>query len=348
MPTFNRNVVFYDIIEFLRRLIFYGVFIQDIQIHLTNHYIFLGEDFLDCENIFKSYLPKPCFELPVTGCSSRSEFHMKFSSTSEWFQHKSSSSLFFTFGVVFINTYNLLLPVSLRGLEVTMTNGKFNLNYGVHFELREGTKMPNSEACRPFELVESDIFNFVSCGAFLRTFLTSLYPLLPNWLGFDKSADSVLAIDNMKSELLLGSDISNRLWCTGAPVFPDRIYGVFQFSSSFNLSVLGQEIHIPAPLKGHAFCLIVGICQDNWQSIFLMIPDESRHILKTINIFQHLKNKSGISVLPRGLGLSVNDGIKAAQHLSELTLWNGDNLFNPYVFFQCRIFFPVRKKYKRR
>ena len=159
----------------------------------------------------------------------------------------------------------------------------FNLSHGVKYDIEDGFLYVAEETpsdCKSFELVASDIFDFISHGSFFRTLLVSLYPALPNWISFDKTTDSVLALQDMKSDLIYGKDMADVEWCDGAPTVSNHLYTVFTFDSNFSLSVLGEAIKVPVLLEGEKFCLIVDLCHANGGSVFLMIPPESKDILE--------------------------------------------------------------------
>ncbi|XP_053397078.1 uncharacterized protein LOC128556350 [Mercenaria mercenaria] len=280
-------------------------------------------------------LPKACFVLPLTGCTHGTDTNIQLTSTSEWYSLVKQPSVFFTLGITFVKVNVLSLPISIRGLEVMMSEGQFNLNHGTTYNTEDGSVFVSNETqpdCKSFELVESDIFDFISHGSFFRTLLVSLFPTLPNWISFDKSSDSVLSVQDMKSDLIYGKDMDEKEWCDGAPVKKDHLYTAFTFDSNFSLSVLGRDVKLPVPMKGNKFCVIVDLCHANGGSVFLMIPTASRKFLENVNIFQQLKQKYSLEILPRGIGISVVNGINVHSHKSELKLWNGDTTFKYPVF----------------
>ncbi|XP_060574162.1 uncharacterized protein LOC132731881, partial [Ruditapes philippinarum] len=280
-------------------------------------------------------LPKACFVMPLAHCTDGKDQSTQLTSTSEWYSLTTDISTSFTLGIVFIKVNDLSLPLSIQGLEVTISSGKFSLNYGTKHNSSEGNIIRNSDTpadCKSFELVESDIFEFISAGSFLKTYLLNLFPALPNWIKFEKTRESILAIRDLKSDLVYGRHMEQTSWCEGAPVFDDHLYSVFRFGSSFSLEILGDMIKVPKILSGQKFCFIVDLCQSNGGSIFFMVPEESRGILETINMFKLLKEENDLTIHPRGIGISIDNGINVHKDSTELQLWNGDKMFQYPVF----------------
>ncbi|XP_053373366.1 uncharacterized protein LOC123544865 [Mercenaria mercenaria] len=270
-------------------------------------------------------LPEACFSLSVTQCTGGTNSNMKLKSTSEWYRLREQPSVFYTFGIAFVENNVMALPASLQGLAITLAERECRISNIVSYKPDDGNLLFSEEPqndCKVLNLTGSDIFDFISHESFLRTYLSFLSPSLPNWIKFGTSSDSVLSIQDLKSEILYGDEIKDTAWCNEAPVLDDHIYNVFRFDSNISLSILGHAIKLPLPSKGNKFCIIVGLGQNSRGSFFLMIPEESRSIFDNINIFQQLKAKYGLSVLPRGIGLSV-----VSSHSSELKLWNGDAMF---------------------
>lgn len=275
-------------------------------------------------------MPKACFVLPLPKCRDGENIGTKLTSTSEWYKLTVDQTLAFTLGIVFVKVNDLSLPLSLKGLEVKISSGELEINYGTKFTSGEGSIIINDETpaeCKSFELVESDIFEFISAGSFLTTYLLNLFPALPNWIKFEKSRDSFLAIQDLKSDLVHGRNMEKMTWCEGAPVLHDHLYSVFRFGSSFSLEVLGEKIKIPKLLAGHKFCFIIDICHSNGGSIFFMVPEESRGMFENINVFEQLKLKDKMTLHPKGFGISLVNGINVKHKTTDIELWNGDVMF---------------------
>ncbi|XP_053380102.1 uncharacterized protein LOC123547975 [Mercenaria mercenaria] len=282
----------------------------------------------------RQLLPKPCFTVQLVHCTDGNDIKIYLASTSEWYRLTDDTDVMYTLGIVFVEVNDLSIPMSLKGIEVTLRNDEFVFNYGVQYGSAQGTLIENDltpEDCRSFELVEADFFDFTSMDSFMKTFLLSLFPALPDWLRFEKSSTEILSVQNLRSDLIYGRNMERVSWCTGAPVLPDHLYTVFRFDTGLTLSVMGSEVDIPKSLNSRKFCLIVDLCHSYGGTVFLMIPEESRNFLLDINIFQTLKEEQNIHILPRGIGISLVNGINANYHTLSRQLWNGDLMFKPLL-----------------
>lgn len=266
----------------------------------------------------------------MTHCTDGNENHLQLTSTSEWYSLTANPATSYTFGIVFVKVNRLSLPLSIQGIDVSVTVGECRVNYGTVYNTSDGSLILNDETppdCKSFELQQSDIFDFISSESFLATYLHGLFPALPDWIAFETSRDSILAIQDLKTDLVYGKDMEHTAGCNGAPVREDHLYSVFRFDSTFSFRVLGDEISVPKPLGGNKFCFIIDLWHSNGGSIFLMVPEESRHLLQSINVFKQLKLNDNLEIHPRGIGISIVKGINVHLNTSELELWNGDAMF---------------------
>jgi hypothetical protein len=255
-------------------------------------------------------------------------------STSGWYTLNSNSNVVYTHGIVFVKMIgnNLVVPVSIRGLEVTFTAGNFKINYGVRYSSVEGLAIKNDmtpSTCKQFELVSGDIFEFIEANSFMKTLFLSLLPSLPDWLQFEKTNDEMLATQDIKSDIANGEDIDDITWCSGAPVIPDHLYAAFRFGTGFTMRVMEQFATLPNPIDGKKFCLIVDLSHSYGGTVFLMIPEGSRELLLKIDVLRNLMKTLNLQIYPRGIGISLTHGIYASYDTSSFELWNGDSMFKP-------------------
>ncbi|KAL4224218.1 EGF domain [Mactra antiquata] len=299
-------------------------------------------DIYEVVNVFELYgisrqlLSHPCFEAFITHCDGDIDLGIILLSTSEWFTSSTDPNTFYTRGITFIKLSVLPLPVSLQGIQITLTNNTFEIihSFSVPEEdsiLKDSTL--TTPKCRAIVFDDSDIYQFVSANSFFKTFLSSITPQLPGWLRLRSTNDSLLAFHDMKSDLVYGSNMDDLIECSGAPVFENVLYSVFRFDSGFSLEILGDDISIPPLLEGRKFCLIVEVCDHFEGTIFFMIPESSRGLLLELPLFKSLKDEMNLVIKPRGIGLSLNDGINARYlyNQNSTSLWNGDHLFEYQV-----------------
>ena len=267
----------------------------------------------------------------LTKCTEGDEdIEISLSSTSNWYMLKTDSTVLYSYGIIFVEVNSLSLPISLDGVEIRQRTNEFSINIGAGgYREADGVQIHNkrSDDCLSFEVTPSDMFDFISNESFLKSFLSSLKVVLPDWANFAMSNTSVLKVKDLKSELVYGNKIDEIIWCKGAPVLPTHLYSVFQFDNNFFLSVYNNEIKLPSLLLGHKFCLIIDLCHYYGGSVFFMVPEESQTFLLQLDVFKQMYERQNLLIMPRGIGVSVVKEINVRYAKNQLQLWNGDHMF---------------------
>lgn len=280
------------------------------------------------DNVFSRFeiggglLPEACFVLSLPQCTDDTNTVIRLKSTSVWYRRTDNE--YYTDGITFVERTSITLPISIRGLRVTVSETHCSISHGADYTSGEGeifTSEDTPKECLPYDFSESDVFDFISHGSFFKTYLISLGRVLPNWISFEVTSDSLLSIQDLKTDLMYGTEIKETPWCSDAPVLDDSLYNVFRFGSNFSISVQGEVIKLSLP-KSQKFCFITELCHGSECSLFLMIPEDSRRLLEGINVFQQLKQKYSLSITPKGIGLSL-----LLNPTSDVQLWNGDTMF---------------------
>ena len=278
----------------------------------------------------RQLLPAGIFPLNLTSLNNDSNNIIILSSTSKWYRLKSNPKTFYTTGIVFNEVTSVSLPMSLNGVEIVIQSGKYTIENGaISRAANEIDELVTGyiNTTNALDFTKRDIFELVSGQSFLKTYVDSLLSILPSWVSLTLNGNSAIEVHDLKTELVYGHSMEQHKNCHGAPVFEQHIYNVFIFGSQFSLSVYNNKIDLPKPLNGYKFCLIVDIYQSQGSSIFLIVPDESKHILNQFEVFQKLIKYQNISVLPRGIGISTSKGVSVHHHTKELEFWNGDAMF---------------------
>ncbi|CAG2256353.1 FBLN1_2 [Mytilus edulis] len=305
--------------------------------------------------IFQTYkinrklLPRGCALTTLMSCQGVGNgLEIQLSSTDYWYRHNTNMSIQYTYGIVFAEIDNYSIPISLSGLIVVIKTGKFELITGsVQYSETDGTQISDMHDtnCLLFSTTPKDIYDFVSSGSFLGSVFESLKNKLPSWLQFSKSGVGLLSVTDLQTHVVYGNSIDTIYECTGAPVVNDRLYSVFVFGTDMAITIYGNRIHIPEPLEGKKFCIIVDICQNTGGTVFLMLPQESRNLLDNVEMMKDITN-NGVRFRPTGIGLSLLQDIKVYYKSSELDLWNGDELFQYRTFQSANLWLGTDIEYK--
>ncbi|KAL4223228.1 Immunoglobulin C-2 Type [Mactra antiquata] len=277
-------------------------------------------------NLPRQMLPKPCFEVSFKSC----KLDLQFESTSEWFT-VNNTDFIYTFGIVFVTSRGIALPVSLQGVKVDLTNPT-ELHLTVSHSAENRTDYPskkNSDNCKNFSFSESDMFEFLTENSFIKTYFAALFPPhLPNWLTLKKANGSDMSVQDMRSELVYGKDMDTLQECAKSPVNADHLYSVFRFRTDFIVENLGR-ISLPSTNEKRKFCFITDLCQTAGGTSILMIPDESRDILYGLPFFKNLHSTMNLLVKPRGIAFSTINGLQVKKSKPLSKIWAGNQLITP-------------------
>ncbi|VDI64211.1 Hypothetical predicted protein [Mytilus galloprovincialis] len=300
-------------------------------------------------NIARRLLPRGCAFTNLMSCQGAGNgLEIKLSSTDSWYRLNTNISIQYTYGITFAEVGNFSIPVSLSGLIVVIQTGTFELITGsVKYQKTDGTQMSDmhDDNCMFFSTTPKDIYDFVSSESFLGTVFESLKNKLPSWLQFSKSGVGLLSVADLKTNVVNGNNIPTIHECTGAPVFDDRLYSVFVFGTDMSIYIYGNRIHVPGLLEGNKFCVIVDICQNTGGTVFLMLPQESRNLFDDVEMLEDM-TKNGLRFRPRGIGLSLLQGVNVHYKTSKLELWNGDQLFQYRIFSSANLWLGTDIQYK--
>ncbi|KAK3103537.1 hypothetical protein FSP39_019957 [Pinctada imbricata] len=308
------------------------------------------------ESVFKrldlprNLLPKGCHSLILHTSVGGVLQPITMLSTSPWYTRASNSDVVSTEGVVMVTKSSSVVPVSLAGVELNLSQSESIIaKYKGRFFadlIPSLAEVIDTNACIAQNLSSRDMFDFISSDSLINSMFDTLLSLLPSWLSIEKAhiingrnrratwkplhsvhrqKRSLVDINNLNTQVVLGEQVGNLQFCKGAPVKPGNRYSVLLFQTNFSVEVFNNEIFLPSSLRGEEFCLIVDISEPG--SVFLMIPDQSRDLFLKLDIFKTLKEKNGLHVKPRGIGLSLNQGVKVPSNHKELALWNGDHIF---------------------
>ncbi|XP_052786719.1 uncharacterized protein LOC128222017 [Mya arenaria] len=284
-------------------------------------------------NISNKVLPRGCSVVPLTHCGETNSMQIVLSSTSPWHEND-QLDIVFTRGISFAETSSQSFPISFAGVQYRTTTNSIKMDTEVgRWNIIDGHQKGKnkSENCLSFETTFKDLRSILMSGAFTRSIFGSFEKVLPRWLSFENNGPPMMRISDVKARLLTGEEINNGI-CRGAPLTKENIYILYSFSKQFELNLFGQNIILPNPLRGKKHCIILDVCNSYGISFFLMLPEESRDILNTIDVFSSLRKHYGISIKPIGFGLSLENNINLEKQKSSVKYWNGQIIFSHSLY----------------
>lgn len=251
-----------------------------------------------------------------------------FSSTTNWYQMSTNTSVFYTHGIVFVELDSLSLPVSVTGLRVVSTESGFDLSFGsLSFVSQNDIRLENkrNEDCFFFSTTPRDVLELMR--SFVPTFFRYIENVMPSWIRFITSDVNVVSITDLRTDMLNGRQLATDSDCKGAPLYNSHFYNVFRIGNDFNISLFGNEVSLLKSIAGNKVCILVDICQDNAETVFILLPPESRDVLDKFDFMTSIYLSSGVRFRPRGIGLSIPGSINVKNTVSSLQFWNGAEHF---------------------
>ncbi|KAH3844587.1 hypothetical protein DPMN_086846 [Dreissena polymorpha] len=220
------------------------------------------------------------------------------------------------------------MPLSVSGLQVDISTYKL-ISGSLQFSEHDGIKEEETRRheCWSFDITPRDIHDILQENSFTKTFLNNIEDVLPKWLSFSQPGRVLLGLNDLHVDIEDGSEI-NKGECKGAPLDDATLYTVFKIGKGFQISLYGKIISMPEHLQGRKYCIILDICQDFGNTVFLILPEESRDILEDVTMFQYLA-QYGIKIRPIGLGFSLSKRINV--DTSDITVWRGEDTFFKYL-----------------
>ncbi|KAH3844592.1 uncharacterized protein LOC127872819 [Dreissena polymorpha] len=299
----------------------------------SNGYICSGSDNLS-PSIFSRYglvrrlLPRGCSTILMNKCGTGNTLNIILSSTSTWYKLKTNSNIKYTFGIAFVEINALAMPLSVSGLQIDISTYKIitgSLQFSENNGIEEGETRRHE--CLSFDITPRDIYDILQENSFTKTFLNNIKDMLPPWLSFSQSGSVLLGLNDLHVDIEDGNAIEKGE-CKGAPLDAAKLYTVFKIGKGFQISLYGKNISMPEHLQGRKYCIIVDICQDFGNTVFLILPEESRDILDDVTMFQSLAHY-GIKIRPIGLGFSLTKHINV--DTTDITVWRGEDTFFKYM-----------------
>lgn len=233
---------------------------------------------------------------------------------------------------------NLVLPVSLSGVELSMTSVNLISSIIPRYTDTDGHEYGTvriSNQSYGQEIRDSDINTFIASNSFSRSFFKGLRSFLPNWMSLSNPVDSFLSVSELVTNVQRGSEVKRNRYCKNSPVHQDRLYNTFVFSTELVLDVFGDYSSVIIDQDSDRICIVTDLLQ-NGGTIFVSFPPRPPFFL---SVFNNVANNSrirkrsgndfgGLTVKTvKGFAFSVNKGINVESE-GDVQVWNGDHNVN--------------------
>lgn len=266
----------------------------------------------------QSGLPSGCFWYQLKF----GDYVLWFSSTSPWFRR---NFVVFTTGVVMLVHDPIHLPMSSDGVEIRSDS---TVNIGsLRSEEVDGIQLENHKdvPCEILVLSERDKKEFHQARSALRSLFKTLEEMLPFYIHLSLETNALSQPFVYQPQILSGNAVQEEPVCEGAPTVDERLYVVLKFDEPFVVSVLDENVKIPAG----KFCIVVDVLSADGRSVTFMFSDDFGANLHDISLVKYLQNNADLELFVLGLSFS-SPGLNHILPVEQgLPLWNGAKLFPP-------------------
>lgn len=257
---------------------------------------------------------QPSLPMPLLRCSMNPRFGVQFTSSCHW--DKDGSTLK-TKGIVFSSYNNMLLPVSVAGLKVTVRSGSSvdvevpataSVNTCGNCNNQLINLKSSTDRCYQYRPKPEDLREFVSEQSLTKTFINEVTSkLLPNWINLTVSVDGHairrLVEADYRVSIATESKVIQLPGCESVILDRRGQFSVLLHNGALDVDLQTsssdyEQIMLSFPNRGSFYCLVVDLCSGDRSPVYIGIPSTSQRDLQTINFLnEYIKRGWSFSLL---------------------------------------------------
>jgi len=261
-------------------------------------------------------------------------------STCAW---ERSDQSYTTSGIVFSRYSDLSLPLSIIGINVTLSRGSLltelpqsptssactpcdaNRNNTVHPTL---PFRPEFENCYYYNFSTNDVEDFLTTRSLATTYLSRIRSLLPTWITFTPvpGGDTSFTNDDYVSSLVVPDDISGVTGCNEIIANEPGLYSVLRYGRPV-LSILSRTqrlLYIPSR-SAAPLCFAVNLCQGMTSPIFIQLTSAPvQNSINTLSFLHPYKTRGWEFTIHSAAIFNTPESVPVNN-----TYWNGLELYQP-------------------
>ena len=264
---------------------------------------------------------------------------VELNSTCAW---ETNGQSYYTSGIVFSRYSDLSLPLSIIGINITLSRNSLltklpqsptsaactpcdaNQNNMVHPTL---PFRPEFENCYYYNFSTNDVEDFLTTRSLGTTYLSRIRSLLPTWITFTPvlNGDTTFTIDDYVSSLVVSEDISGVIGCNEIIANEPGLYSVFQYGRPVLLSISTLRTVIPSHSAAPS-CFAVNLCQGMTSPVFIQLTSAPvQNSIKTLSFLRPYDNTGGWEFTIRiAVIFNTPESVPVTS-----TYWNGLEFYQP-------------------
>ena len=287
-------------------------------------------------------LKQSCCALNTTiysNCPMKAE-KVQLVSTCSWLPHK-GGQLYTTSGIVFSNFSNLSLPLSIAGINVTLSQNSLIT------ELLQSSSSSTCTPCdanrnniadptRPFpseyekcyyyNFTTSDLEDLLTSRSLGTTYLNRIGAILPSWIRITPIPDRnpSFNIDDFSGSLVRQDDLSGVPGCAEIVADEQGLYSVFRYSRTLASFISGLTLFYIPTLSDAPLCFAVNLCEGTSSPVFVQLAPSLQTNIKSLLFLRQFVARRWEFTIPSAAIFNTPKSI-----IVNSTYWNGSALYQP-------------------
>lgn len=261
-----------------------------------------------------------------------------FRSSCRWI---SRGSIHETSGVVFAQYRNLILPLSISGINI-LYDGSGEISSGLSLSpvsfcsacpANQGkllTSRPlDPPDCYFYQFDSGDVEDMLESNSLANTFLNRTGRLTPSWFSASVLTNETSSISfndmDIAASLVKQEDVAGIAECKSIETDDPGLYVVYIYGRGFEVSVDGGSVRYRQS-NNKAVCIAFNLCQEAESPLYMGLPSEVQSIVRKLAVFSPFNRD--------GWQYSI-DSVTLYSQLKEVSIpdmyWNGTAIYSPDV-----------------
>ena len=203
------------------------------------------------------------------------------SSSCMWYDN----TVFKTKGITFIHTEDLMLPLSIAGVNASLSSQ--NLDMSINNDNLNCGQCPHvsnqTDQCFNWDLNVFDTHDMVISHSLFATFLNKTYHVLPVGLNIELLSTSIKGIPfqyyDFLAVLKTANEVQDIQGCELLSLEPSGLYYIVRVNTNLKIRVKGQNLLYQYHLQSRPICFALDICQGKFSTLHISLTEKAGSVL---------------------------------------------------------------------
>ena len=203
------------------------------------------------------------------------------SSSCMWYDN----TMFKTKGITFIHSDDLMLPVSIAGVNASLSSQ--NLDISINNDNLNCGQCPHdsthTDQCFNWDLDVSDTLAMVVSHSLFKTFLNNVLHILPVGINIELLSNGnkeiPLQYHDFLAILKTAYEVQGIQGCELLSLKPSGLYYIVQVNADLKVKVKGQQLLYQYHVQSRPICFALDICQGQFASLHISLTERAGNVL---------------------------------------------------------------------